>query len=408
MLMQPGQRRYLQQQGLTLIELMIALTLGLIIIGALLAVFLANNQSANQTEATAQLQDNGRSALDILGRDISMAGYWGGMFGTHSITPCDLGTACPVNSNGNAVGVIQQPQPVKTTDVNGIDWALQLTNRIEFADQLDVNSANSLSIASKFPGLTLANLQPGSDVVAIRRAAGQSAVDLAPGASSVTLTPYNFYLMSNGSSGQIIRAPASGIYPGAGDPPLLANSSFYKYVARVYYVRTFDHTDSNGVQDNVPSLCRAEICPSGWNNRNGTIDGATCGDGPASASGYYAQCVAEGVESLQIEWGLDLTTPAPDCIVDTYTSQPYAQPAITGLPTAWQVSDLGLSARIMVLVRSTQIDGTYTDNKTYTLADYTMTQAMIQQANAAHYHRRIYSTTVQMRNPNGDSGLCTH
>lgn len=402
-------RRCQHQQGLTLIELMIALTLGLIIIGALLAVFLANNQSANQTEATAQLQDNGRSALDILGRDISMAGYWGGMFGTHSITPCDLGTACSVGTTTSVpvVGVIQQPQPAGN-DISGIDWALQLTNRIEFADQLDVNSANSLSIASKFPGLTLANLQPGSDVVAIRRAAGQSAVDLASGASSVTLTPYNFYLMSNGTSGSIIRAPASGVYPGAGNPPLLANSSFYKYVARVYYVRTFDHTNSNGVPDNIPSLCRAEICPSGWNSHGGSIDTATCGDGLASAAGYYAQCVAEGVESLQIEWGLDLTTPAPDCIVDTYTSQPYAQPAITGRPTAWQVSDLGLTARISVLVRSTQLDGTYTDNKTYTLADYTMTQAMIQQANAAHYHRRIYSTTVQMRNPNGDSGLCTH
>jgi len=81
-------------------------------------------------------------------------------------------------------------------------------------------------------------------------------------------------------------------------------------------------------------------------------------------------------------------------MVDTFSSQ----------PSAAQLSAYGLSARISVLVRTTQLDGSYTDPKTYSFADYALTPA----AAVAHYHRRIYSTTVQLRNPNGDSGLCTH
>ncbi len=380
------------QSGLSLIELMIAITLGLIILAALLAVFVANNQSANQTDATAELQDNARAALDILGRDLSMAGYWGGMYGTSAITPCNLGTSCGTTQITTTATAANPLYECGSNDSNGIQWAFQFANRIEFADQLDTGSA---AAATRFPCLDSSVLQPGSDVVAIRRAAGQSAVDVSPTATSAKLTPYNFYLYSNGITASVMRAPSTGVYPGSGDPPLLANTSFYKYVARLYYVRKYDHKDASGNPDNIPSLCRAELCGSGFNAHGGsTMDSATCGDGAASASGFYAQCIADGIESLQVEWGLNLNrTSGSDCMVDTSTSQPQAA----------QLSAYGLSARISVLVRSSQIDGSYTDNKVYNFADYSMTQAK-----ADHYHRRIYSTTVQLRNPNGDSGLCTH
>ncbi|RRQ23561.1 prepilin-type N-terminal cleavage/methylation domain-containing protein [Guyparkeria sp. SCN-R1] len=63
--------------GFTLVELMIALVLGLVIIGGVISVFLANKQSYRTNEALSQVQDHGRTAFEFLARDIRMAGLTG-------------------------------------------------------------------------------------------------------------------------------------------------------------------------------------------------------------------------------------------------------------------------------------------------------------------------------------------
>ena len=64
-------------QGFTLVELMIAMVLGLVIIGGVISVFLANKQSYRTNEALSQVQDHGRTAFEFLARDIRMAGLAG-------------------------------------------------------------------------------------------------------------------------------------------------------------------------------------------------------------------------------------------------------------------------------------------------------------------------------------------
>lgn len=66
-----------RQRGLTLVELMVALTVGLILVGAVIAVFIANNGLYSTNKAVAQIQENGRFALSFLDDDIRMAGYMG-------------------------------------------------------------------------------------------------------------------------------------------------------------------------------------------------------------------------------------------------------------------------------------------------------------------------------------------
>ncbi|MBN2871838.1 MAG: PilW family protein [Halothiobacillaceae bacterium] len=56
---------------------MIAMVLGLIIIGGVISVFLANKQSYRTNEALSQVQDHGRTAFEFLARDIRMAGLTG-------------------------------------------------------------------------------------------------------------------------------------------------------------------------------------------------------------------------------------------------------------------------------------------------------------------------------------------
>ncbi|CAG7857594.1 hypothetical protein MCAMS1_02479 [biofilm metagenome] len=66
-----------KQSGLTLIEIMIALLLGLFLIGGIIQVFITNKQSYRLMEAQSRLQENGRFALELLNHDIRLAGYVG-------------------------------------------------------------------------------------------------------------------------------------------------------------------------------------------------------------------------------------------------------------------------------------------------------------------------------------------
>lgn len=65
------------QRGLTLIELMIAMLLGVFLIGGILQIFISSKQTYRMQENLSRLQENGRFALDFLGRDIRMTSYWG-------------------------------------------------------------------------------------------------------------------------------------------------------------------------------------------------------------------------------------------------------------------------------------------------------------------------------------------
>lgn len=66
-----------QQAGLTIIELMIGLALALVLAGAAAAIAVKSKGVFRVNAAVAQLQDNGRYAVDLLSRDIRMAGFRG-------------------------------------------------------------------------------------------------------------------------------------------------------------------------------------------------------------------------------------------------------------------------------------------------------------------------------------------
>jgi type IV pilus assembly protein PilW len=64
-----------KETGFSLVELLIALLLGLILIGGVLQVFLASRVTALANDELAKIQDNGRVAVSILVQDIRLAGY---------------------------------------------------------------------------------------------------------------------------------------------------------------------------------------------------------------------------------------------------------------------------------------------------------------------------------------------
>ena len=65
------------QSGFTLVELMIAMVVGLFLSAGVIEIFTANNQTYRMTENISRLQENGRFALENLGRSIRSAGFKG-------------------------------------------------------------------------------------------------------------------------------------------------------------------------------------------------------------------------------------------------------------------------------------------------------------------------------------------
>ncbi|MEE4662019.1 MAG: PilW family protein [Halieaceae bacterium] len=75
-----------RQRGMSLIELMVAMGLGLFLIAGVVNVFLANKSSTQLETSLARLQENGRIALDLLVADIRDANYIGCNSGNGSLT----------------------------------------------------------------------------------------------------------------------------------------------------------------------------------------------------------------------------------------------------------------------------------------------------------------------------------
>jgi type IV pilus assembly protein PilW len=64
-----------QQNGMTLIEIMIALLLGVFLLAGVIQIFISSRETNRVQEALSRLQENGRFAMDFIGRDIRMADY---------------------------------------------------------------------------------------------------------------------------------------------------------------------------------------------------------------------------------------------------------------------------------------------------------------------------------------------
>jgi Tfp pilus assembly protein PilW len=68
----PGPGR---QQGRTLLELLISITIGLVILGALIAIYLSTHSSSRQSAAVSRMNEDASIALNLLGTQLRMAGF---------------------------------------------------------------------------------------------------------------------------------------------------------------------------------------------------------------------------------------------------------------------------------------------------------------------------------------------
>ena len=109
------------QQGFTLIELMIGLTIATIIVAAGFTTLTGSTKATQINDQTSQAQQNARIAMELLSHDIKMAGF--GMTGavgncTTAIVPADF------NSTGNDTGPDSISLVVPTTSTVAPLWTL--------------------------------------------------------------------------------------------------------------------------------------------------------------------------------------------------------------------------------------------------------------------------------------------
>ena len=64
-------------QGFSLIELMLALALGVIVTAGIVALFVGNNQTYTLLNGQSRMQENARFAVDFISRSARAAGYFG-------------------------------------------------------------------------------------------------------------------------------------------------------------------------------------------------------------------------------------------------------------------------------------------------------------------------------------------
>lgn len=133
-----------RQRGMTLIEMMVAMAIGVFLTWGAIEVYVQSKRNYGTSESVARLQENARFALETLEPDIRLAGYWGlhGYFAKVN-TPAGLTVSC-----GGA-------------DVSA--WAMDFALPVEARDDTYNLPCPAHSVA-----------RPGSDVLIVRHASGET------------------------------------------------------------------------------------------------------------------------------------------------------------------------------------------------------------------------------------------
>lgn len=235
-----------RQSGLSLIELMIAMTIGLFLIGGAMLIFVTSSDTRRTNDDIARMQENTRFAMDTIKPDVRMAGLWG----LTSIT-------------GTLNGYAGSASELSTIASDCEDrWYIKLTMPIEGFNDNNPYSATCLSAS---------DYMPGTDILVVRHAS----TEIAPALNAGVI-----YIRTDATRGEIFEGttpPSSPFAAGAEDHRLLVHA---------YYVRPYTFA----TDDDIPSLHRLTL----------TDDGA-------GTTVIEDEEVVPGIEDFQIQFGVDDT-----------------------------------------------------------------------------------------------------
>lgn len=305
-------------RGLSLVELMIAVALGSVLCLAATTVLLKSKRAYLQDEQLARLQENGHYALRLLSRELSMAGFYGEAL-PEEIMPAGVG--------GNACYR------------HLVDLSATFSHYDNVSASGKASSGEQLPSGCARPGDHLA----GSDVLVMRRAMDRPAQ--LRGESLVSMREQMLYLRVDRHGAGLVRGTtAAGPF-----------ASLWRFHPQLYFLRKY----SRQAGDSIPALCRIRLSPEA--RRTAPVE-----------------CLVEGVEQMQFEFGIDTNG---DTHADHYVA------TLSGVD-----ADRVVLARIYLLVRTPLPLPGHTDPGRYVLgnAEYG--------APGDAYFRRVLSTSILLRN----------
>lgn len=262
-------------RGLSMVELLVALALGLIITAAVMQMFLASKTTYRLQEALARVQENGRFAVGYLANDIRMAGYMGcsnvDRMEVNIIAdpPSDYSfSSSTVVSGTDNVGTTNAWSAVAGSDVlelrRGSNAGVKLTGN------MGADNAN-IQISNNSPGFEAGDAIFITDCSSadLFRATNVSAGNGQGNGSQVTIAHAN----NNNTTNRLSKAYS-------------ADAEVMAFESVSYFIRSTGRTTASGAA--IPALF---------------VSSRTAG-----TSGVVKTYeLIEGVENMQLEYGMDTT-----------------------------------------------------------------------------------------------------
>lgn len=233
----------LHMAGMTLIELMIAMLIGIFIVGGAVSMFVTATDSRDVNEDISRMQENARYAMDALKADLRLSGLWGK---TRELSNLD--------GYKGASG-----QLAAITGDCADRWYIDLENPIFASD--DTNPYSATCLAS-------ANYRAGTDIVVTRHVATDTSASLDAGV---------IYLRADAGQGEVFEGSTGAVNTYSAD------AEDRRLISRAYYIRPYTFAAGDG----VPSLRRLTLSSDGTN--------------PVIRD----EEVIPGIEDLQVQYGID-------------------------------------------------------------------------------------------------------
>lgn len=347
----------IRQQGLTLIELMIALLLGAVLLAGILQIFGSTKQTYRMQDNMSRMQENGRFAMDFISKDIRMAGFWG------CANPATIEKK--LNDGNAAFDVFTRTDltfKLNPTALAGQDNDNTNASIVDGTDSITLNGALAPGVSLTIPAVGLTNplsvtnnsgLVVDSFVLISDCTSGDifQITDVTTGSSSDTITHGSG---NSGKLGNVSMNLGSGyvaLNPGAPLGPEVPDQNPFGTAAQIYKTNFVRYQIRSGT-GGQPGLFR-------------------------STNGDDFLEIVEGIDDMQILYGADTNADnSPDYYVAAETG---------GLVMANVVS-----IRIQLLVASRDANLTQT-NVTYTYNGNNVTPT-------DRRLRRVFSSTIAVRN----------
>ena len=306
--------------GVTLVELLIAMTIGLVLIIGATQVYVDSHTAYAVNETTARLQENARYALSVLEPDIRMSGNWG----LTNVSDGIGGKALPTD--------VQLPLGGAGATTCGVNLPLLLGFPVQ-----GTNASYAATCAAG-DATVLGNnaAMPNADTITVRRA---SAITVPPATASGPLR-----ICSTRTSGLLVTDITGTFCQGV-------DTRIYNLIVNLYYV------DQSSSQAGVPSL------------RSKALNGPAACTAPASPLPCFQDDeLVPGVEDLQVQYGVDLTAGigATGGAASEYLN---AGATLTNLLTSVTAPAQIVSVRIWLLVRSDAPEAGFSDDRIYEYGD---------------------------------------